>query len=206
MPINSLFIFHALLRYSVSPLHYFPWFCYRICNFFLLLFKIGVKDSTSKEDPVVSNTEEEVMAGGKQKKRSLSESSEQPAPTRKMPKRSASAASKNLKEKSISKSDKSDLIETKKDQVVEEEFLAVRMTAGQEDGRPNRRITDFILHDESGAAQQLEMLEINDLFISGLILSLEASADKKKEQGVRCEGFGRIESWDISGYEEGVLQ
>lgn len=141
------------------------------------------------------------MAGGKQKKRSLSESSEQPAPTRKMPKRSASAASKNLKEKSFSKSDKSDLIETKKDQVVEEEFLAVRMTAGQEDGRPNRIIT---VHDESGAAQQLEMLEINDLFITGLILPLEASADKKKEQGVRCEGFGRIESWDISGYEEGA--
>lgn len=144
------------------------------------------------------------MAGGKQKKRSLSESNEQPAPTRKMPKRSASAASKNLKEKSFSKSDKSDLIETKKDQVVEEEFLAVRMTAGQEDGRPNRRITDFILHDESGAAQQLEMREINDLFITGLILPLEASVDKKKEQGVRCEGFGRIESWDISGYEEGA--
>ncbi|XP_039683076.1 DNA (cytosine-5)-methyltransferase 1 [Medicago truncatula] len=164
----------------------------------------GVKDSTSKEDPVVSNTEEEDMAGGKQKKRSLSESNEQPAPTRKMPKRSASAASKNLKEKSFSKSDKSDLIETKKDQVVEEEFLAVRMTAGQEDGRPNRRLTDFILHDESGAAQQLEMLELNDLFITGLILPLEASTDKKKEQGVRCEGFGRIESWDISGYEEGA--
>ncbi|CAI8593488.1 unnamed protein product [Vicia faba] len=163
----------------------------------------GGKDSTGKEEPVVSNTEEEVMAGGKQKKRSLSESSEQPAPTRKMPKRSASAASKNLKEKSFSISDKSCLVETKKDQVVEEELLAVRMTAGQEDGRANRRLTDFILHDETGAAQALEMLEIKDLFITGLILPLEGNTDKKKEQGVRCQGFGRIESWDISGYEDG---
>ncbi|GAU28477.1 hypothetical protein TSUD_294800, partial [Trifolium subterraneum] len=143
------------------------------------------------------------MAGGKQKKRGLSESGEQPAPTRKMPKRSVSAARKHLKEQTFSISDKSSLIETKQDQIVEEEFLAVRMTAGQDDGRPNRRLTDFILHDETGAAQPLEMLEINDLFITGLILPLEGSADKKKEQGVRCEGFGRIESWDISGYEDG---
>jgi DNA (cytosine-5)-methyltransferase 1 len=34
-------------------------------------------------------------------------------------------------------------------------------------------------------------------------LPLKGSADKKKEQSVRCEGFGRIESWDISGYEDG---
>ena len=27
--------------------------------------------------------------------------------------------------------------------------------------------------------------------------------DKEKNKGVRCEGFGRIESWTISGYEDG---
>ncbi|KAI5430544.1 DNA (cytosine-5)-methyltransferase 1 [Lathyrus oleraceus] len=133
----------------------------------------------------------------------MSESSEQPAPTRKVPKRSASAASKNLKAKSFSIPDKSCLVETKKDQVAEGELLAVRMTAGQEDDRPNRRLTDFILHDENGVAQALEMLEIKDLFITGLILPLKGNADKKKEQGFRCHGFGRIESWDISGYEDG---
>ncbi|KAJ9174798.1 hypothetical protein P3X46_013403 [Hevea brasiliensis] len=37
--------------------------------------------------------------------------------------------------------------------------------------------------------------------ISGLILPLKESIDKEK--GVRCNGFGRIESWVISGYEEG---
>ncbi|KAJ1417312.1 hypothetical protein SESBI_16740 [Sesbania bispinosa] len=141
------------------------------------------------------------MARDKQKKRSLAERSEQPSATRKMPKRDATC--KNLKEKSFSLSDKSCLIEVKKDQVVDDETLAVRMTCGQDDGRPNRRLTDFILHDENGTAQPLEMLEVNDLFISGVVLPLEPSTDKKKEKGIRCEGFGRIETWDISGYEDG---
>ena len=141
------------------------------------------------------------MAANKQKKRGASERSEQPSGTRKMPKRAA--ACKNLKEKSFSISEKSCLIETKKDQVVDEEIVAVGLTSGQDDGRPNRRITDFILHDETGEAQPLEMLEVNDLYISGVILPLEEITDKKKEKGIRCEGFGRIESWDISGYEDG---
>lgn len=169
---------------------------------FLLIFKIGVENSKSKQEPVVSKTEEEVMAGDKRKKRGLPDKSEQPAATRKMPKRAAAAACKNLKEKSFSIPEKSCLIETKKDQIVDDEVLAVHLTPGHDDGKPNRRITDFILHDESGTAQPLEMMEINDLFISGVILPLQASTDKKKEKGVRCEGFGRIETWDISGYED----
>ncbi|XP_057452069.1 DNA (cytosine-5)-methyltransferase 1-like [Lotus japonicus] len=154
----------------------------------------------SQKKPVVSKTKDEVKAGDK-KKRSLSKSSEQPAATCKRPKRAA--ACENFKEKSFSISEKSCLIESKKDQIVDEEILAVRLTCGQDDGRPNRRLTDFILHDESGTAQPLEMLEINDLFITGVISPLEGSTEKKKENGVRCEGFGRIESWDISGYEDG---
>jgi DNA (cytosine-5)-methyltransferase 1 len=75
-----------------------------------------------------------------------------------VPKQSASASSKNLKAKSFSIPDKSCLGETKKDQFAEGELLAVRMIAGQENDRPNRRLTDFILHDENGAAQALEML------------------------------------------------
>lgn len=159
------------------------------------------KNSKSKQKSVVSKTEEKVMVKDKQKKRSLLESSEQPAATRKMPKRAA--ACKNLKEKSFLISEKSCLIEMEKDQIVEEESLAVRMTAGQDDGRPNRRITEFILHDATGKAQPLEVLEVNELFITGLILPLEVSTGKKKEKGVKCEGFGRVESWDISGYEDG---
>ncbi|MED6223709.1 hypothetical protein PIB30_076701 [Stylosanthes scabra] len=128
------------------------------------------------------------MAANKQKKRIASDRSEHPSGTRKMPKRAA--ACKSLKEKSSSISEKFSLIETKKDQIVDEEIVAVGLTAGQDDGCPNRRIIDFILHDENGKAQPLEMLEVNDLYILGLILPLE-------------ESFGRIETWDISGYEDG---
>lgn len=92
--------------------------------------------------------------------------------------------------------------------VVEEEILALRLTCPQNDQtdepRPNRRLSDFIIHDKHGVSRPLEMLEFDDMFITGLVLPLEESADKDRERGVRCEGFGRIESWDISGYEDGV--
>lgn len=47
------------------------------------------------------------------------------------------------------------------------------------------------------------MLEVDDIFISGTILPLEECLDKEKAKGVRCEGFGRIENWTFSGYDEG---
>ena len=47
------------------------------------------------------------------------------------------------------------------------------------------------------------MLEFDDMFISSLILPLEESSNKEMERVIRCEGFGRLESWEISGYEDG---
>ena len=47
------------------------------------------------------------------------------------------------------------------------------------------------------------MLEVDDMFIFGLILPLEESSEKEKEKVIRCEDFGRLESWDISGHEDG---
>ncbi|KAH0970958.1 hypothetical protein GBA52_023114 [Prunus armeniaca] len=143
-------------------------------------------------------------AATKAKKRNLPQSSEEePSRSRKMPKRAA--ACKDFKDRSVPISEKSSLIESKEDQIVEEEILAVRLTCGpdQDAVRPNRRLTDFVLHDATGSAQPLEMLEVSDMFISGAILPLNESSDKDKERGVRCEGFRRIESWDISGYEDG---
>ncbi|KAK7856244.1 dna (cytosine-5)-methyltransferase 1 [Quercus suber] len=87
----------------------------------------------------------------------------------------------------------------KMDKLVDEEFLAVRLTSGKDDGCPNRRLTDFVLHEP------LEMLEVDDMFISGLILPFEESSKKEKEKAIRCKGFGRLESWDFSGYEDGSL-
>ncbi|KAM4106402.1 hypothetical protein ACB094_04G063100 [Castanea mollissima] len=160
----------------------------------------GTKKKKSKKNcPQTKKASTTSKAG---KKRNVSECSEESAGSRKMPKRAA--ACRDFKQQSLRISEKSCLVEMKKDQLVDEEFLAVRMTSGKDDGRPNRRLTDFILHDENGVLQPLEMLEVDDMFISGLVLPLEEeSSDREKEKGIRCEGFGRLESWDISGYEDG---
>ncbi|CAK7328222.1 unnamed protein product [Dovyalis caffra] len=120
----------------------------------------------------------------------------------KRPKRAA--ACKDFQEKSIRlREEKSSVVESKKEQLANEEILALCLTQGQEDGRPNRRLIDFVAHDANGTPQALEMIEVDNMFISGIILPLEESLDKEKEMSVRCEGFGRIETWDISGYEDG---
>uniref|UniRef100_A0A7N0U3N0 DNA (cytosine-5)-methyltransferase n=1 Tax=Kalanchoe fedtschenkoi TaxID=63787 RepID=A0A7N0U3N0_KALFE len=120
---------------------------------------------------------------------------------RKRPKRASTCT--NYKEKQIRLSGKSLVLEKKKDRVVDDELEAVVLTSEKDEEHPNRRLTEFIFHDTDGNPKPVEMLELDDLFITGLILPLEETSDKEKEKGVRCEGFGRIESWDISGYEEG---
>ncbi|KAK3183178.1 hypothetical protein Dsin_030464 [Dipteronia sinensis] len=136
-------------------------------------------------------------------KRSRSEnaSTASPGPGRKMPRRAA--ARSDFKEKSIRLSEKASVVENKRDVVVEEESAALGLTAGQDESRPNRRLTDFTFHDADGNPKSVEMLEVDNLVITGVILPLEASSEKDKEKGFRCEGFGRIESWAISGYDEG---
>ncbi|XVF16901.1 hypothetical protein REPUB_Repub10bG0070900 [Reevesia pubescens] len=121
----------------------------------------------------------------------------------KRPKRAAACS--DFKEKSVRMSKKDSVVETKKDMVADDEILAVGLTYQKDEGRPNRRLNDFVLHDSEGLPHPLEMLEVDDMFITGLILPLGESSDKEKEKekSVRCEGFGRIESWDISGYEDG---
>ncbi|KAL8255048.1 hypothetical protein R6Q59_033269 [Mikania micrantha] len=135
------------------------------------------------------------------KKRGISSSSEDATVLRKLPKRAASCAS--FKSKPVRLSEKSATIENKKVQVVEEEIAALSLIPGPDDPRPNRRLSDFIFHDADGKPQPVEMLEVDDLFISGIILPLEKISVKEKETGVQCEGFGRIEDWSISGYEDG---
>ncbi|KAL0454530.1 UNVERIFIED_CONTAM: DNA (cytosine-5)-methyltransferase 1B [Sesamum latifolium] len=142
-----------------------------------------------------------MAADQKQRKRLASETSEDSIVSRKMPKRAAACS--DFREKSLRISKKDSVLETKKDGAIEEEAVAVRLTAGQEDGRPCRRLTDFTFHNSDGVSQPFEMLEADDIFISGLILPLEGSADKDKGKGIRCEGFGRVEEWAISGYEDG---
>lgn len=157
------------------------------------LVNVDMKKGTSVDQNVSE------AAVGKQKRKI--ESSQDAGNARKMPKRAA--ACKDFKDKLVRLSEKSATIEKKREQVVEEELEAIGLTAGHDDPRPNRRLTDFIFHDVEGHPQPVEMLEVTDIFISGVILPLEESSGKEKEKGIRCNGFGRVESWAISGYEDG---
>ncbi|KAL5196611.1 hypothetical protein ABZP36_000123 [Zizania latifolia] len=115
------------------------------------------------------------------------------------------AACSDLKEKSVRLSDKASVIVINKNQMEEEEMDAVKLTKlGPDDQRPCRKLFDFILHDADGKLQPFEMSEIDDFFITALIMPLDDDLERDRQRGVRCEGFGRIEDWAISGYDEGT--
>ncbi|WOK98331.1 DNA (cytosine-5)-methyltransferase 1B-like [Canna indica] len=150
----------------------------------------------------LENGEEPVACKRPKKKnhRNL-ENGEQPTAC-KRPKRAAACS--NFKEGTIRISDKFSILETKKIRVEENEEVAVDLTRlGAEDIPPCRKIVDFIIHDADGNAQPFEMSEIDDCFITALIMPLDDNLEKEKGRGIKCEGFGRIESWSISGYDEG---
>ncbi|PPS14319.1 hypothetical protein GOBAR_AA06263 [Gossypium barbadense] len=160
------------------------------------------KNKKGKNKSAKSSTKKEMETDKKVRKRNSAQENGEPVPS-KRPKRAAACT--DFKEKAVCISEKDSVVESKKDMVVEDEILAVGLTCEKDDGRPNRRLTDFVLHNSEGLPQPLEMLEVNDMFITGLILPLEENSDKEKvkEKSVRCEGFGRVESWGISGYEDG---
>ncbi|OVA11624.1 Bromo adjacent homology (BAH) domain [Macleaya cordata] len=165
-----------------------------------------MKKSSGKKKPAGSDAskmdaDEVAATGPKEKKRNGSENIGDSVASRKRPRRAAAPSS--FKEKSFHISEKSSKAEAKKIRFVDEEISALRLISGPDDPRPNRRLTDFVLHDENGIPQPFEMLEVDNIYISGVILPWDESSEKEKEKGVRCEGFGRIESWAISGYEDG---
>ncbi|KAL1104201.1 hypothetical protein V6Z11_D04G050300 [Gossypium hirsutum] len=160
------------------------------------------KNKKGKNKSAKSSTKKEMETDKKVQKRNSAQENGEPVPS-KRPKRAGACT--DFKEKAVCISEKDSVVETKKDMVVEDEILAVALTCEKDDGRPNRRLTDFVLHNSEGLPQPFEMLEVIDMFITGLILPLEENSDKEKvkEKSVRCEGFGHVESWDISGYEDG---
>ncbi|KAF2588129.1 hypothetical protein F2Q70_00041401 [Brassica cretica] len=147
---------------------------------------------------------------GEQKKRPLPEikvdsDGEDDFSTRNSRPRRAAACT-NFKEKSVRISEKSATVETKQHQTVEDEVVALHFTSSPPSGdepRQTRRLTDFILHDAYGVPQPVAMVEIGDIFVTGVILPSGECADKEKAKGVKCDGFGRVENWSISGYDDG---
>ncbi|KAK3124625.1 hypothetical protein QOZ80_7BG0589580 [Eleusine coracana subsp. coracana] len=122
--------------------------------------------------------------------------------TCKRPRRAAACS--DFKEKSIRLSDKTSVVMVKKNRMEEEEIDAVNLTKLEPEKRPCRKLIDFALHDADGHLQPFEMSEINDFYITALIMPMDDDLEKERERGVRCEGFGRIEDWAISGYDEGT--
>ncbi|KAL8129196.1 hypothetical protein V2J09_018351 [Rumex salicifolius] len=153
------------------------------------------------KDPVIRDTNGAIAKGKKRTKTKKEKAEEITERSRKVPKRAAACS--NFKEKAVCLNEKECVIELKKDSVVEDEVAAISLTSGNDIPRPNRRLSDFVFHDEEGKPQPVEMLEVSDLYITGVVLPLEPDSEKIKEKGVRCEGFGRIETWSISGYEDG---
>lgn len=146
---------------------------------------------------------------GKQKKRPLPESKDSDGgedavvSTRNTRPRRAAACT-DFKERSVRISEKSATVETKQHQTVEDEIVALHLTAAVADEpRQTRKLTDFVLHDADGAPQPVAMVELGDIFVTGVILPSGECSDKEKARGVRCEGFGRVENWSISGYDDG---
>ncbi|KAJ0233375.1 DNA (cytosine-5)-methyltransferase 1 [Hirschfeldia incana] len=157
---------------------------------------------------------EMVRNGTKLKKRHLPESKDsddgEDLSTRNTRPRRAAACT-NFKEKSVRISEKSATVETKQHQTVDDEIVALQLTVSSsppqgddEHPRQTRKLTDFTLHDAEGAPQPVAMLELGDLFVTGVILPSGDCSDKERAaRGVRVGGFGRVENWSISGYDDG---
>eukprot|EP01018_Ginkgo_biloba_P000890 Gb_34186 [translate_table: standard] len=127
---------------------------------------------------------------------------EEPNRTRKMPKRAATGM--DYKEKKLHLDKKECIIEAKKDLTADQEGVAIVLTVDPQDQHenpPQRRLVDFTVHDEQGKSQAIEMVDVMHLYISGLVLPKNGLLDKAR--AVRCEGFGHVESWSITGYEGG---
>jgi DNA (cytosine-5)-methyltransferase 1 len=75
---------------------------------------------------------------------------------------------------------------------------------GPEDKKPRRRIMDFSLHDGNGNLQPFEMSRSNGITITALVTPLDDGIERNKKKGIRCERFGPIKDWKISGYKEGT--
>ena len=168
-----------------------------VCFSFSLFFCVGM-ERTKKAETMLTvsesdDSESSVLAITKQRrKRLISDLLGIACDSRKKPKKA-----------SVGLFDKYFVSGTKRQPIEKDEQVAVKSTTGENIPRPNRRLTNFVFYDSDGRPQPIEMLEICNMYVAGTILPLEGSSDEEKEKGIRCEHFGRLESWAISGFEEG---
>ncbi|VAI93546.1 unnamed protein product [Triticum turgidum subsp. durum] len=121
----------------------------------------------------------------------------------KRPKRTAACS--NFKQKAVDLSEE-DMLVTIKEIRIEEETEAVRLTkTGPEDKKPRRKLSYFILHDGDGNPQPFEMSRSDGISITAVVMPFDADMKKPREKGIRCERFGPIKDWAISGYKESTV-
>uniref|UniRef100_A0A803MEX4 RFTS domain-containing protein n=1 Tax=Chenopodium quinoa TaxID=63459 RepID=A0A803MEX4_CHEQI len=164
---------------------------------------------TSNRSTSSETSNDQVVPKRRQKKRSRDETTGVDAlPCRRMPRRAAACL--DFKEKAVCMPDEDDsVVNVKREPVVDEEIAAINLTVCQDMSHPERNastrhLSNFTFHDVGGKLQSVDMLQVTDLFITGVIHPSKPNADKRKENGVRCRCFGRIESWRISGFEDGL--
>ncbi|XP_006847211.2 DNA (cytosine-5)-methyltransferase 1B [Amborella trichopoda] len=125
---------------------------------------------------------------------------------RRLPKRAASCSNFKEREKPLRLNQDDYILPKVQQTIADDEQTAIQLTRKgdeEEEQTPQRRLMDFIIHDSDGTPQPFEMSEVQDLYISALILPAGPTSSTDKNCGACCEGFGRIESWSISGYDEG---
>ncbi|KAL3597183.1 hypothetical protein D5086_008820 [Populus alba] len=149
------------------------------------------KNKKGKQKSSVSNAKKEVSEkNAKGKKRNFSDTNkEDPAGGSVDKARRGLLRAKDFKEKSLRlHEEKSSVVESKKEQVVNEEILALRLTQGQEEGRPNRRLIDFVVHDANGNPQPWRLIEVDEyvyLWCYKCLLRRALTRKKKCCLGVR---------------------
>eukprot|EP00897_Mesotaenium_endlicherianum_P010338 jgi/Mesen1/9332/ME000061S08775 len=134
------------------------------------------------------------------------------------PRRATSDVS--YKEPSLKIGGKEARMAVKSDKVAECEDVAVVSTAkGMDLEKPQRRLLDFVVHDEDGKPCSIEALHEESLYFTAVVLPGDGPAERSKvtllphckcdvpefatDTGWYCETVGPLTSWDISGYEPG---
>ena len=86
------------------------------------------------------------------------------------------------------------VVNTKKNAIVENKIAVIGLTFGLDDPRPNRRLKDFTFHNDNGKPHTVKMLEIDNLFISGIILFLKECSEKERKRLWEMKVLGKLNS------------
>ncbi|KAL3680908.1 hypothetical protein R1sor_023864 [Riccia sorocarpa] len=118
------------------------------------------------------------------------------------PKRAAAATSFKEKRVRLEEEEEDDVIECKKEVEVEDETVLLMLTRPTvEAEEPQRKVSDFFLHDGEGQFVQVTAIHTQTTYLAG-VCNPEAGVPDKDRKPVRCEFLGPVTTWSIMGYEK----